>query len=62
MILRGTKRMRYPGNDPENGPAYLQEWNGAEWICAEHRWSYDEADHMDWCSKCGVWRHPRAEQ
>jgi hypothetical protein len=59
-------RRTYPGNDPENGPAYLQRWTGVLWICAEHRWpsqaSVREADEEfteEWmdsyphCQRCG---------
>lgn len=32
-----TIKMRYPGGDPENGPAFPQRWNGDQWECAEHK-------------------------
>lgn len=32
--------LRYPNNDPENGPAYYQRFDGVEWSCAGH--SYTE--------------------
>lgn len=33
----GEIAMRYPGGDPENGPAYRQRWTGARWVCAGHQ-------------------------
>lgn len=38
MLDKGTVKMRYPGNDPENGPAYKQTWDGEKWTCAEHKY------------------------
>ena len=60
-ILR--KMMRYPGNDPENGPAYLQVFDGAEWHCAEHKFvtgiDHDpetgEEFEVTHCVHCGDW-------
>ncbi len=48
MVLTpiGTIRTRYPGNDPENGSAYPQRWNGVEWVCASHRFRAYEADPL----------------
>ena len=43
----GTTRMRYPGNDPENGPAYLQRFTGGQWTCAGHRFHKYECDDID---------------
>jgi len=34
-------RMRYPGGDPENGPAYLQKFVRGEWKCARHQFRDD---------------------
>lgn len=51
----GAKRMRYPGNDPENGPAYMQQWTGAEWICFVHRPGYDEDSGDIRCKNCYVY-------
>ena len=63
----GETKMRYPGNDPENGPAYRQRWNGTGWECAEHRWEKFEEPIIDddgnatgevfeevVCSRCGA--------
>jgi len=38
--------MRYPGNDPENGPAYPQVFDGTDWHCAKHEFhDYTDYDH-----------------
>jgi hypothetical protein len=55
--------MRYPGNDPENGPAYLQVFDGVDWHCAAHKFhdytDYDtktgEAFVFTACCHCGEW-------
>lgn len=31
-IERGARKLRYPGNDPENGPAEWHFWNGTKWV------------------------------
>jgi len=52
FIPKGHVRMRYPGNDPENGPAYPQRWNGTAWECAGHDYkTYTEPE----CNELG---HP----
>lgn len=59
MIEPGTVRMRYPGGDPENGPAYKQRWTGEQWECAEHKWVCYPIDEkgielIEECEKCGT--------
>jgi len=53
--------MRYPNNDPENGPAYPQVFDGKEWHCAKHEFR-DYIDHdpgngeefvVTQCYRCG---------
>jgi hypothetical protein len=50
----GAVKMRYPGGDPENGPAYMQQWTGTEWQCLHHKPIYDDADQGVWCRNCGL--------
>jgi DNA-directed RNA polymerase subunit RPC12/RpoP len=50
----GAKRMRYPDNDPENGPAYMQQWTGTEWQCLHHKPEYDYEDTAVYCKNCGI--------
>lgn len=38
LLPVGWTGLRYPGGDPENGPAYRQRWTGSEWVCAGHEW------------------------
>lgn len=57
----GDVVMRYPGGDPENGPAYRQRWNGKQWECAKHDFilceEVDEETGVDYsytaCKHCG---------
>lgn len=46
---RPVTKMRYPGGDPENGPAYLQKFDGHSgcWSCAEHDYRLYEEDEID---------------
>lgn len=45
VIQLGDAKMRYPGGDPENGPAYLQVFDGVNWHCASHRFEeYKDCD------------------
>jgi hypothetical protein len=61
MPAIGTIKMRYPGNDPENGPAYPQKWDGQQWGCVKHRFvvtsfdADDEGPAESWeaCATCG---------
>lgn len=48
----GAKRMAYPGNDPENGPKYMQQWTGKEWMCFVHKPRYDEDSGDIRCVNC----------
>jgi hypothetical protein len=41
MIAIGTRKLRYPGNDPENGPAEWHTWDGTKWV-------EPEPPHVDW--------------
>lgn len=43
----GEVKMRYPNNDPGDGPAYLQKWDGKEWCCANHKFKLQEFDDID---------------
>lgn len=45
--------MRYPGGDPENGPAYRQRWSGTRWECVEHKPICDQPDEDPYCVRCG---------
>jgi len=51
----GAVKMRYPGGDPENGPAYMQQWTGEVWQCLVHRPVRDQADEDLYCKNCGVY-------
>lgn len=33
----GDVAMRYPGGDPEDGPAYPQRFTASGWECMEHK-------------------------
>jgi hypothetical protein len=56
--------MRYPGNDPENGPAYPQTFENGEWRCAGHEFrEYTDCDHetgeeftVTQCRHCGEYQ------
>ena len=50
----GAKRMRYPDNDPENGPAYMQQWTGEEWVCLHHKAVWNSEDRIAECKNCGM--------
>jgi ribosomal protein S27E len=50
----GAVKMRYPGNDPENGPAYLQRWDGENWDCAWHKPEYSFETRDVHCKHCGI--------
>lgn len=55
MPAIGTIAQRYPAGDPENGPAYLQRWNGQEWECAAHKFHcYREEDIDDMGNPNGI--------
>lgn len=47
MAFAGQTKLRYPGGDPENGPAYLQKFNGRVWVCAAHDFREDSDDELD---------------
>ena len=51
-MKKGAKRMAYPGGDPENGPAYMQQWTGQEWICYVHKPQYDQELDDIRCKQC----------
>ena len=51
-MKKGAKRMAYPGGDPENGPAYMQQWTGTEWICYVHKPKYDPELEDIRCKQC----------
>jgi hypothetical protein len=48
----GAKRMAYPGDNPENGPKYMQQWTGKEWMCFVHKPAYDEDSGDIRCKNC----------
>jgi nitrite reductase/ring-hydroxylating ferredoxin subunit len=48
----GAVKMRYPSGDPENGPAYMQRWDGKEWSCAWHKPEYDYENGEVHCKYC----------
>lgn len=58
----GTVRMRYPGNDPENGPAFPHRWDGQRWVCAEHKWVEEGDSYEVWscCRRCGEYKRSPA--
>ena len=45
----GAVKMRYPSGDPENGPAYMQRWDGENWSCAWHKAEYDYEMKQVYC-------------
>jgi hypothetical protein len=62
MTIIGLVRMRYPGGDPENGPAYPQRWTGSQWECAKHDWreceNFEDSEtgevaKFTACARCG---------
>lgn len=52
-MKKGAKRMAYPGNDPENGPKFMQQWTGDKWICFVHEPIRDQPDEELYCRNCG---------
>lgn len=52
----GWQGLRYPGGDPENGPAYLQRWTGEQFICVEHKWVRDQPDEDEVCDRCYAYK------
>lgn len=58
MPTVGQVKTRYPGNDPENGPAFPQRWNGKTWECAFHKWVDDPDSGGEQCRRCGSYRFP----
>jgi hypothetical protein len=50
----GAVKMRYPDGDPENGPAYMQRWDGNEWSCAWHKPEYDYEMKEVYCKHCHI--------
>ena len=53
-MKKGAKRMAYPGSDPENGPAYMQQWTGEKWICYVHKPDYIRETGEVMCKQCGL--------
>lgn len=51
----GAKKMRYPGGDPENGPAYMQWCDGKSWQCYAHKPTYDRYTETVTCGQCGIY-------
>lgn len=47
MPTIGETKMRYPGNNPEDGPAYLQRWTGLIWECDVHHFKAFEEQDID---------------
>jgi hypothetical protein len=54
-MKKGAVKMRYPNGDPENGPAYMQQWTGEKWICHVHIPIRDQVDEELYCRNCGVY-------
>lgn len=50
----GAIKLRYPGGDPENGPAYMQQWTGEVWQCLVHKPEYDYDQKLVFCSRCNM--------